>query len=193
MFDSAARAYRKLRKLILRCLCGLVSRCRKWVLRLCGAKFGGKVRLPFWMEPVMHAECLTFGDGAALDQWVTLLATNERARITIGRRCYVNRHTMFDASESIEVGDDTMIGPFCYITDHDHTFGPGMSPGSAPLTSAPTRIGERCWLGAHVTILKGVTIGDGTVVGAGSVVTQSLPANVVAAGIPARVIRDIAD
>ena len=189
---SIASAYRKFCKLMLRFFGGLVSRWRKWTLQMRGARFYGKVRLPFWLEPPMHAECLTFGDGAALDHHVTLLATNEQARITLGARCYVNRHTMLDASERIEVGDDTMIGPFCYITDHDHTFGDGMRPADGPLISAPVKIGARCWLGAHVSVLKGVSIGDGTVVGAGSVVTKSLPAGVLAVGTPARVVRELA-
>ena len=85
-----------------------------------------------------------------------------------------------------------MIGPFCYLTDHDHTFEAGQAPGAGSLIAEPTRIEARCWIGAHVTILKGVTIGAGTVVGAGSVVTKSLPAGVIAVGNPARVLRPIA-
>jgi acetyltransferase-like isoleucine patch superfamily enzyme len=85
-----------------------------------------------------------------------------------------------------------MIGPRCYITDHDHSHNSTEPPGAQPLISAPTRIGARCWLGAHVIVLKGVTIGDGTVIGAGSVVTKSLPAGVIAVGNPARVLKQIA-
>ena len=99
---------------------------------------------------------------------------------------------MLDASAEIVIGADTMIGPFSYITDHDHSFGEGVVPGQAPLVSAATRIGARCWLGAHVTVLKGVTIGDGCVVGAGSIVTKSLPPGVLAIGAPARVVRPLA-
>ena len=55
----------------------------------------------------------------------------------------------------------------------------------------PVRIGRNCWLGAGVIVLPGVTIGDNTVVGAGSVVTRDLPANVLAVGSPARVLREI--
>ena len=122
---------------------------------------------------------------------VTLLATNDAARIEIGPRTYINRHTMLDAAERIEVCEQAMIGPFCYITDHDHTFGSGAAPGAGALVSEPVRIGARCWLGAHVTVLKGVTIGEGSVVGAGSVVTKSLPPGVVAVGNPSRVLRQV--
>ena len=170
----------------------LNSRRRAFLYRLLGMKLHG----PVWLEAIEWPDrpaCITLGSGAALDRGVVLLATCDEARISIGDRCYVNRHTMFDASELIEIGVQTMIGPFCYLTDHDHTMSAGLAPGETPLVSAPTRIGKRCWLGAGVTVLKGVAIGDGTVVGAGSVVTKSLPEGVVAAGTPARVLRQITD
>jgi len=136
--------------------------------------------------------CITLGEGAMLDRRITLLATNDSARIAIGARTYINRDTFLDVSESLEIGRETMIGPGCYLTDHDHVFNATDAPGALPLVSAPTRIGDRCWLGAKVVVLKGVTIGDGTVVGAGSIVTKSLPAGVVAVGNPARVLRPVA-
>lgn len=164
----------------------LGSRRRALWYRFLGMHIEGKVWLAC-IEPPMRPQCITLGAGVALDRDVTLLAVNDAARIVIGARCYVNRNTMLDASDRIEIGEDAMVGPFCYITDHDHTFGPGVLPGQAPLVAAPTRIGARCWLGANVTVLKGVTIGEGTVVGAGSVVTKDLPSGVVAVGVPARV------
>jgi len=57
--------------------------------------------------------------------------------------------------------------------------------------NAPVEIGDNVWLGINVTVTKGVTIGENTLVAAGSIVTKSLPANVVAAGIPAKVIREL--
>ena len=168
----------------------IASRRRILTYRLLGMDFDG----PAWLEAIEWPDrpgCISLGRGAALDRGVTLLATNDQARIRIGESCYINRHTMLDASERIEIGDQTMVGPFSYITDHDHTFGPGIAPGESPLVSAPTVIGQRCWLGARVTILKGVSIGEGTVVGAGSIVTKSLPAGVLAVGTPAKIVRAI--
>jgi acetyltransferase-like isoleucine patch superfamily enzyme len=166
----------------------IASRRRALWYRWLGMRIEGKVWLGR-IEPPSRPQCITLREGAALDHGVTLLAVQDSARITIGVRCYVNRHTMLDAAEALEIGDDSMIGPFCYLTDHDHTFGAGLAPGQTPLVSKPTKLGARCWLGAHVSVLKGVTIGDGTVVGAGSVVTKDLPAGVLAVGSPARVIR----
>jgi acetyltransferase-like isoleucine patch superfamily enzyme len=187
-----ANASRSMLVYRLRKLCqSLASRRRALWYRLLGMRIEGKVWLAP-IEPPLRPHCITLRAGAALDRDVTLLAVNDGARIIVGARCYVNRHTMFDAAKLLEVGDDTMIGPFCYLTDHDHTFGAGVAPGQTPLVSSATRIGARCWLGAHVSVLKGVTIGDGTVVGAGSVVTKDLPAGVLAVGTPARVVRELA-
>lgn len=173
-----------------RFLTGLASRARIAFYRASGMRIHGHVSLRT-IEVRQRAQCITLEDGAALDRGVVLLATSDRARIVIGPRTYINRHTMLDADELIEIGERTMIGPFCYLTDHDHAVSAGAAPADGPLVSAPTRVGARCWIGAHVTILKGVSIGDGTVVGAGSVVTKSLPAGVIAVGNPAKVLREI--
>lgn len=169
---------------------GLASRMRILFYRAAGMHIQGHVLLRA-IEVPQRASAITLEAASALDRGVTLLATSDGARIVIGARTYVNRHTMIDANERVEIGAETMIGPFCYITDHDHAIRAGASPAEGPLVSVPTRLGARCWIGAQVTILKGVTIGDGTVVGAGSVVTKSLPAGVVAVGNPARVVRNI--
>ena len=176
--------------MISRLLAGLASRARIVFYRAQGMQIRGHVSLRA-IEVRQRASCITLEDGAALDRGVVLLATSDRARIHIGPRTYINRHTIIDADELVEIGERTMIGPFCYITDHDHTVGPGAAPADGPLVTRPVRLGARCWIGAHVTILKGVSIGDGAVVGAGSVVTKSLPAGVIAVGNPARVLREI--
>ena len=128
------------------------------------------------------------GADAALDDGVTLIcsADPKPLKITIGARTYINRYTILDASDSLAVGEDCMIGPGCYLTDHDHGVVAGEAPGSQLLISSPTRIGNRVWLGAHVVILKGVTIGDDAVVAAGAVVTKDVAAGTRVAGVPAR-------
>ncbi len=168
----------------------LESRIRQTVFRCVGMRLAGKVWLGR-IEWPNRPYCVSLGKGAMLDHGITLLATSDRARIVIGAGVYINRHTILDADELIELGDETMVGPGCYLTDHDHAFTKDAAPGAGPLIVEPTSIGKRCWLGAHVTVLKGVTIGDGTVVGAGSVVTKSLPPGVLAVGSPARIIREL--
>ncbi|MEP6671906.1 MAG: acyltransferase [Chthoniobacter sp.] len=177
---------------LIRLLQGLASRARIAFYRVSGMQIHGHVSLRA-IEVPQRAQCITLENGAALDRGVVLLATSDTARIVIGSQVYINRHTMIDADALVEIGNQTMIGPFCYITDHDHSIRAGKPPGEGPLVSAPTRLGARCWIGAHVTILKGVSIGDDTTVGAGSVVTKSLPAGVVAAGNPARILKTLTD
>ena len=134
---------------------------------------------------------VTLGDEVALDNHVTLLTTGARQaapRIRIGSRTYINRFTMLDASNSIVVGERCMIGPHCYVTDHDHGTSADAEIGTQPLRSFATRIGDDVWIGAGAIILKGVSIGDGAVIGAGAVVTKDVPAGMFAVGVPACIV-----
>ncbi|PTX91312.1 hypothetical protein DB354_20910 [Opitutus sp. ER46] len=81
-----------------------------------------------------------------------------------------------------------MIGPFCYLTDHDHSPGPDGTPASGLLVSRPVVIEAGAWIGAHVTVLKGVRIGQGAIVGAGSVLTRDVPPFTTVVGNPAHVL-----
>lgn len=180
--------------MIERILQGLASRLRRLRLRWRGADVPARAWLRA-IEVPRHPDRLRIETDAALDRGVTLLISARDAHaskvpaILIGERAYLNRGTIIDAVDGVRIGADAMIGPYCYITDHDHSFGTDGRPASGPLQGAPTEIGSRCWLGAHVTVLKGVRIGDGTIVGAGSVVTRDLPSGVVAVGNPARILR----
>ena len=170
---------------------GAASRGRNAYLRARGVRVDGYCWLRAVEVPRNHAHISL--DGCSLDRGVVLLCLGDAAgtdvRLSVGRGAYLNRGTFVDAVERVTIGRDVAIGPRCYITDHDHGTDPARTPLGQPMVSAPTHIGDRAWLGAHVTVLKGVTIGDGTIVGAGSVVTKSLPAGVVAVGVPARVVR----
>ena len=96
---------------------------------------------------------------------------------------------MVDDGE-IFVGSQTMLGPNVPLVTAGHPVLPELRAKGCQY-NLPIHIGPNCWLGANVTVLPGVTIGDNTVVGAGSVVTKDLPANVVAVGSPCRVLRAI--
>ena len=108
--------------------------------------------------------------------------------ITIGPRTFVNYHlTALDVAV-ITIGADCQIGPNVQLLTPTHPVEPG--PRRDRLEAArPITIGDNVWLGGGVIVLPGVTIGANTVVGAGAVVTRDLPANVVAVGNPARVVR----
>jgi acetyltransferase-like isoleucine patch superfamily enzyme len=135
-------------------------------------------------------------EGVALDVGVTLLCVELSTfgpTIHIGENTYVNRYSIFDASISLRVGANCMIGPHCYLTDHDHGVQAGALVRELPLVGAATQIGDNVWVGAGATILKGVTIGDNAVVGAGAVVTKSVPPSVTVAGVPAKAVKGKTD
>jgi acetyltransferase-like isoleucine patch superfamily enzyme len=167
----------------------IAIRLRVARLRALGVSIGAKC----WIRRIRvprNPWDIVIEDGVALDDDVVLLTTGERApapRLVIGAGTYVNRFTMFDASERIDLGRQCLVGPFCYITDHDHGVGDG-PVSHQPLVASQVRIGNNVWIGAHVVILKGVTIGNGAVVGAGAVVTRDVRAGETVAGIPAREI-----
>lgn len=83
-----------------------------------------------------------------------------------------------------------MIGPNVVIATAGHPLLPELREEGYQY-NAPVHIGRNCWLGAGVIIVPGITIGDNAVIGAGSIVTKDIPANVLAAGNPCRVLREI--
>lgn len=108
--------------------------------------------------------------------------------IKLGRRVFVNQACVFMDRGGITVEDDVKIGPRVNLITENH----GLEPNKRNiLTSKPIVIKRNSWIGAAVTILPGVTVGENAVVAAGAVVTRDVPANTVVAGVPARVIRDI--
>ena len=114
------------------------------------------------------------------------------AFVHFGKNVYANFNLTLVDDAPIYVGDDTLLGPNVVLSTAGHPILPALRERSYQF-NIPVRIGRNCWIGAGVIVLPGVTIGDNTVVGAGSVVTHDLPAGVVAAGNPCRVMREVSD
>lgn len=118
------------------------------------------------------------------------LVAESGARLEIGERSLVNFGTQLVALERVTIGPRCLIGTHCLITDSSfHDVDPDRRLD--PPTARPITIGENVWLGARVIVLPGVTIGDHSVIGAGSVVTRDIPPRSLAAGVPARVVREL--
>lgn len=108
--------------------------------------------------------------------------------IHIGKNVFINSGCCFQDQGGIVLGDGCLIGHQVVIATLNHDLDPKKRGGMYP---APVVLGKNVWVGAHATILAGVTIGDDSVIAAGAVVTKNVPAGVVAGGVPARVIRQL--
>lgn len=170
---------------------GLASRIRNQYYKALGVRIDGYAWLRKIEIPRQH-RAIRLKAPCALDRGVVLLCSGPSTRkpkIVIGRGVYINRNAFIDASELIIIEDDVAIGPNVYITDHDHDISDRQRVLSNKLVSDPVVIEAGAWVGANVSVLKGVRIGRGAVIGAGSVVTKDIPEHTVAAGVPAKVLR----
>jgi acetyltransferase-like isoleucine patch superfamily enzyme len=122
--------------------------------------------------------------------WLTL---GPQAHIRIGQGCFLNLHTMIASVDSVEIGDHVMFANHCFVSDASHRYEDDMLPitWQGFSSKGPVSIGSNCWFGVGCVITTGVSVGDRCVIGANSVVTSDLPSGVVAAGAPARVIRQV--
>lgn len=140
-----------------------------------------------------------FGAPIAIGDYAMVVATSDkkirlsvwprqqgRGRITIGDFCLICPGVRLGAAEEIFIADNCMLASSVYITDADwHDIYNRVAIGK----TAPVRIEKNVWIGDSAIVCKGVTIGENSVIGAGAIVVDSVPANTVAAGNPARVVK----
>ncbi len=161
---------------------------------------------------IRHPHKIRIGDNVVIDDHCLLDAKGRDNRgIDIGSNVVIGRQSILHckngdialgdavnigvncditSSNRVTVGAKTLIAAYAYLVGGDHDFSaadrPVMEQGRV---ARGITIGEESWIGAHAVVLDGTEIGRGTIVGAGAVVTKSLPAGAIAAGMPARVIR----
>jgi acetyltransferase-like isoleucine patch superfamily enzyme len=165
------------------------ARARLWAARHRGVEVGARVSVGRACRLILEpGGRLVLADGCAVDDGTTL-AVYRGGRLVLGTGCFVGHHATLAARDLVELGAGTFLAELVSIRDHDHRV--GSPPSSGRFEVAPVRIGADVWLGAKVTVLRGVRIGDRTVVGANAVVGGELPGDAVAVGIPARVVRTI--
>jgi maltose O-acetyltransferase len=114
------------------------------------------------------------------------------SHLRVGARCFANYGLVALDVAPIVIGDDVQLGPNVQLLTPTHPLEPEARRAKWE-AAQPITIGDNVWIGGGVIVLPGVTIGANTVVGAGSVVTRDLPADVVAVGNPARVLRRLDD
>ncbi|MDE5684191.1 MAG: sugar O-acetyltransferase [Muribaculaceae bacterium] len=108
--------------------------------------------------------------------------------ISIGKRTFINMGCTFQDWGGIEIGDDCLIGHNCTICTVNHSQNPH---NRGDMACSPVKIGNRVWIGANVTILPGVSVGDGAIIAAGAVVNKNVEPDTIAGGVPARTIKKI--
>ena len=143
-----------------------------------------------------------FGPRISLGRFANLITTSERkiwftvwsdspekGRIQIGDYCLICPGVRISAATEIVIEDNCMLASGVYVTDSDwhDTYDRIATIGK----TAPVHIGRNVWIGDGALVCKGVTIGENSIVGAGSVVVNDVPANTIAAGNPAKAVRQL--
>lgn len=158
--------------------------------------FGEHALIAFPPGDLFGEAAISIGEGTLVGERVSLSAGMPGEEPTglmvlrIGRGCSIGRGSMVVAHESVEIGEDVFVAPYCYVTDQNHTYVDLDTPIGRQLPrNSPVVIGDGCWLGAGCVILPGARLGRHVTVAAGSVVRGEFPDNCVIGGTPARVLR----
>lgn len=150
--------------------------------------------LPDW-TPIMQMRGMMIrpvlgGCGRNFQVCSGVTIVGDMKKLVVGDNVYLAHGCWLHLGTNITLGDEVMCGPYTVVVTGNH----GIMDGSYRYGSggrSPVRIGRGTWLGARVTVLPGVSIGQGTLCAAGSVVTKDIPDYVVAGGVPARVLERV--
>jgi acetyltransferase-like isoleucine patch superfamily enzyme len=174
-----------------------------------GCVFGRNITL-------RHAHKISLGEGVILDDNSVVDAKGEsNAGVQIGDGVYIGRNTIvyckngditlgdgvnisancqIFSSNKLTLGANTVVGAFSYFLsggEYDYASSTPFAQQSGQETKGPLTIGANCWFGANVTVTDAANVGEHCVIGAGAVVVKPVPANSIAVGIPARVVKSL--
>ncbi len=151
----------------------------------------GLISRGFQSNGMSQIEC---GKDVTFNEFAWISFDGSKGRLVVEDNVYIGRFCTMSISTLILIRKSALISDRVYIGDCNHGYQNTSLPiSSQPVTSAGSvEIGEGCWIGIGVAILPGVKIGKNAVIGANSVVTRSIPDYAIAAGNPAKVIRNIA-
>jgi lipopolysaccharide O-acetyltransferase len=152
------------------------------------------IRLPVFLRGRRR---IAFGRNFVCGYLGRLDATGAPGCLRFGSDVQINDFVHIGAQECVSIGNNVLIASRVFISDHDHgSYGdtpdcssPDEPPMARSLRVRPVHIGDNVWIGEGASVLSGVTIGAGSIIGAGAVVTQDIPADSIAVGVPARVVR----
>jgi len=139
---------------------------------------------------LLRAIGLRAGKASAFLGPINVTGSGDVSLLEMGERTYVSGPLHVDLGAPVRIGNGVRLGHHVVLLTFDHDIGPP-DYRCGRLVAAPISIGDGAWIGSRVTVLPGVSIGNGAVVAAGAVVTRDVPPNTLVAGIPARRVRDL--
>lgn len=151
---------------------------------------GAKIREQAWLNCMDEESRIEIGSGTLIMPYAKLVA-GFGGVLSIGARCSIHSFdVLYGFTGGLRIGNDVRIGTGVTFITSNHNFDDLTVPMARQgYTSKGVVIGDDAWIGAGAMILDGVTVGERAVIGAGSVVTRDVPADVVCAGVPARIVR----
>ena len=151
----------------------------------------GKPLIVSGMKFVTIGKGVRFYKGCRMQCWAGYGGASYHPKMSISDGCVCGFGVTFLCTDNLFVGNDTIFAAFVLVTTENHGMDPECEQAYMyqPLSSAPVKIGCKCWIGQNAVILPGAEIGDRCIIGANSVVTKSIPSYCLAAGMPAKVIK----
>jgi acetyltransferase-like isoleucine patch superfamily enzyme len=147
-----------------------------------------RVRREAWLT-CQKDSSINIGEGTSISSYVKIKSTNA-GYVNIGKHCNIHSFGVIYGDGGVTIGDHVRIATHTVIVPNNHQFDDANKNIYEQGTERkPIVIKDDVWIGAHVTILAGVTIGAHAVVAAGAVVTKDVPENAVVAGVPAKILR----
>ena len=141
----------------------------------------------------VRGNTVTIGDCSTVYDFVVIKCVGGTGNIEIGSHCHINPHSVIYSGSGVRIGNYVLIGPSCVLAPANHAYATRNEPireqGFMP-SKGGINIADDVWIGANCTLLDGANIGKGAIVAAGSVVTGTLAAYGVYAGIPAKKIKE---
>lgn len=151
-------------------------------------RLGKHTELTCWMRGgIRIGRDFSLGEHSSISNGFNPFA--DIGKIVIGSNVGIGGYSFICCPSTLTVGDNTITGQYLSIHPQNHVFTDPDTPIRLQgVTAQGVHIGADCWIGAKVTILDGVSIGDGSIVAAGAVVTQSCPPRSIVGGVPAKII-----
>jgi acetyltransferase-like isoleucine patch superfamily enzyme len=172
-------------------LWGQWYKCKYFILCRTRVRIGKRLRVHGGRLEIRGPGRVHIGDDCTIAGTVTPYTHSDEALLSIGNRVVLNG-TRFGCCLKIQVGDDALLSDARIMDSDFHAIDPkGQHRWQTKGKTKPVLIGDRAWIGAGAMILKGVMLQCNTIVAAGAVVTEDTPGNVIVAGNPARVVKDL--